>query len=49
METIFTISTVIVGLMSSTTMENYASIAIGVMCLSLATASGLCWGNREMQ
>ncbi len=49
METIFTISTVIVGLMSTTTMGNASNESIRTMSFSLATASGISWLSKEMQ
>lgn len=50
METIFTISTVIAGMMSNTTiMGKMADLSIRTICFSFATASGLCWTSRELQ
>ena len=50
METIFTISTVIAGMMSNTTiMGKMADLSIRAICLSLAVASGTCWASRELQ
>lgn len=50
METIFTISTVIAGMMSNTTiMGKMTDLSIRAICFSFATASGICWASRELQ